>query len=119
MRHQNNTKKSDTKQSFNIETRNKLEGLVDEYQKEHPKSRHSWRFPTQSWAEILSKDSSTIRRELNRGKSQQGDEDHRYFVYSAQLANEKVVKNSALKKVKKEIEKLISKSIYLCLQEQH
>ena len=33
MRHQNNTKKGDTKQSFNIETRNKLEGLVDEYQK--------------------------------------------------------------------------------------
>jgi IS30 family transposase len=100
MRHQNNTKKSDTRQSFNIQTRNKLEGLVDEYQKEHPKSRHSWRFPTQSWAKILSKDSSTIRRELNRGKSQQGDEDHRYFVYSAHLANEKAIKNDKRKVLK-------------------
>jgi IS30 family transposase len=105
MRHQNNTKKGDTKQSFNIETRNKLEGLVDEYQKEHPKSRHSWRFPTQSWAEILSKDSSTIRRELNRGKSQQGDEDHRYFVYSAHLANEKAIKNAQKKGAKSLLEK--------------
>lgn len=105
MRHQNNTKKGDTKQSFNIETRNKLEGLVDEYQKEHPKSRHSWRFPTQSWAEILSKDSSTIRRELNRGKSQQGDEDHRYFVYSAHLANEKAIKNAQKKGAKSLLER--------------
>ena len=35
MRHQNNTKKDDTKQSFNTETRNKLEGAMYHNKRHH------------------------------------------------------------------------------------
>lgn len=101
MRRKNNTKKGNTKQSFNSDSRKSLEGMVNFYQKEHPKSRYSWRFPTKLWAEILGKDPSTVRRELNKGKSRQGSEEKYYYVYSAALANERSSEKAKNKGAKK------------------
>ena len=93
------TKKRRPWQYVSGDFRQRIKALADNHQREMPATRKSYRFPTAKWAEQLGVDASTVRRELKRGKSRQGNESEgkSYWVYDPAVSEDKAHKARAQK----------------------
>ena len=71
-----------------------LKGLTDQYMREHPCAKKSYRFPTVAWGAILNANPSTVRLELSRGKTRHGSEFEGgfHYLYDPAVSKEKAEK---------------------------
>ena len=71
---------------WNLSARCRLEGLVNGTTKEQKRLR---RFPVEKWAGMFGCSQMAIRNELERGRCRMGSPEKGYFVYDANLGEEK------------------------------